>query len=184
LFCTAPQLCASGPYCVNEQRSTVLCGPHSIYLLLRLHGIAVSYDRVMEETPVSADGMSMEDLRRKAESFGLTTEVVRCSVEDLAHMTHPIILRIQSESTSHRTGHFVVMTRVVDSDRLEVIDSTSSGFRYWQMKNLGNIWEGFALVPAASQKSPVGLMLLVMNVGGWIVIGAVCRALILNRRGR
>lgn len=139
------------------------CGPNSLYMLLKLSGIDVKFSDVMTYYPKDPGGMSLLELKEAAARFGLTAEVRRCTNDDLRTIPLPVIAHVNYGPTE-QADHYIVIHRRLDGESLEVIDGTSGRVQRFLVKRMGNIWEGYLLVP-----SPVAAGRAV-SLGSWALI--------------
>jgi ABC-type bacteriocin/lantibiotic exporter with double-glycine peptidase domain len=89
--------------------------------------------------------MSLLDLKDLCADFGLPTEVRRCSTADLRALRYPIIAHVRFDL--RHEGHYVVVTRLVDQDRIEAIDGTTAERELYYIEKMSNISNGFVLLP-------------------------------------
>lgn len=131
----------------EARRWNVMCGPNSVYLLLRLHQIPVSYDDVARYIPSNVEGMSLLEMQQACADLGLPVEIRSCSVEELWNQFQgPVVGRIYTLYGSARYGHYVLVIRV-DGDWATAVDPTSAELRRYPRATLGNVWSGYIVVP-------------------------------------
>jgi hypothetical protein len=134
------------------QRKRLLCGPNSLYLLLKLHGCSVRYADVKKEVLLSEDGVSMLQLRNAAKRWGLPAAVRRCQTteEDLSGCSLPLIAHINKDAIIRPEGHYVVVVQVIpDGDKrgVRVIDGTSGKLIRYDWDHFLHYWDGYILEP-------------------------------------
>jgi hypothetical protein len=153
------------------QKADRICGPHALFLLLRLYGIEIPYERAMVYMPSDASGMSLLQLRDACADCGLQVEVRRCTIDDLGRLPFPVIAHL-SRQQPNRVGHYVVWTRVVDKNRIEMLDATTGHAMRWPIERLPELWEGWILMP--SNRLPAGVLIpLAAVIGPWLIVGMI-----------
>ena len=102
------------------------CGPSSLYLFLRMHGIDISVDDVKKRVPATDKGTSLHDIHRSAVDFGIdNARVVRTSSANLSQFQFPVIALLADGGVANNdTGHFVLITDEI-SGAIRGIDGTS-----------------------------------------------------------
>jgi hypothetical protein len=98
-----------------------VCGLNSIYLLLQLRGLDISYDSLKNDVTTTGGGASMEELQSAAQKHGVKAEVRQIAPSDLSSVQLPVIARL---NIGESDGHFVVLTHV-DADKTTFIDGSS-----------------------------------------------------------
>jgi ABC-type bacteriocin/lantibiotic exporter with double-glycine peptidase domain len=97
-------------------QSGKLCGPNGLYLILRVAGKQVTYQQVLERFTVGPSGVSLADIQRVAEEFGLHGELRKnLSPSELLRTPMPAIVHLATsspDSSSAAKDHFLVLTRV------------------------------------------------------------------------
>jgi ABC-type bacteriocin/lantibiotic exporter with double-glycine peptidase domain len=85
-------------------RSERMCGPNSLYGLLRLKGLEVSLDDVVRQASPGANGVSFAQLQHASGEFGIRCEVVRFNRNQLSSLNFPVIVHFADD----KDGHFSV----------------------------------------------------------------------------
>ncbi len=119
------------------------CGKQCLYVLLRLHGINATEREIERLLPVGEDGTSMYDLQQCAGHFGLETDVVELSPEDLDKVPLPAIVHL---GPTKEEGHYLVLVHVLEPKFPRFIDGTRGSFS-WARADFARSWSGYALVP-------------------------------------
>lgn len=160
------------------ERMSVMCGPNSLYLMLRMSGRLIDDDVVSEYIPSRREGMSLVELRNACARFGLRTEV-RCVVpQDLgANAPLPMVARIRATSSTLNDAHYVVVFEM-DDETLTVVDATSGAIETYRRELLPNIWTGYVLVPV---KNGVNATFSLLLVAWSLVFALVFAVMTLNR---
>jgi hypothetical protein len=118
------------------------CGRQCLYVLLRLHGINVTEREIDRFLPVGERGTSMYDLQQCARYFGLETEVVELSPEELEKAPLPAIVHL---GPTKEEGHYLVLVHVLEPKFPRFIDGTRGSFS-WARAEFARSWSGYALV--------------------------------------
>ena len=148
------------------------CGPNSLYLLLQLSGVAVGYRDVARYDPSHPKGMSMLELKRACADFGLAADIKRCTKADLRTLRFPVIAHV-NYGPQTEANHYVVITRRLDRDRIEVIDGTTGNVYPALINKMDNVWEGYLLVPRPGSDNLViliGSLALIAEFAGFIIV--------------
>jgi hypothetical protein len=122
------------------------CGPNSLYLLLRLSGVEVGDRDIARYYPRHPEGMSMLEMKRACADFGLAVDIRRCTKDDLRALRYPVIAHV-FYGPQNEADHYVVITRRLDRDRIEVIDGTTGKVDQFLINKMDNIWQGYLLIP-------------------------------------
>lgn len=143
------------------------CGPNGVFVMLRLRGIKANYDEVVAKAPLTDRGSDLESLRRLALEYGLPTEVRRLTVEELATVTKPVLVHIETPAAgtgrdAEASGHFLVITKVMPDGEHRGIDTTNALFTSWTPQFFARNATGYCLVIAGESRawllSPRGLL--------------------------
>lgn len=134
------------------------CGQNALYMLLKAHGKAVSYDVIVRNAAVRNTGMSLADLHRTSIQLGLRTDVRRCTYEDLVGqcplpliaLIHPTMNR--GRNAGNDIGHYVVVV-AADSYGVTALDGTTGLMHVHPRAEFANEWRGYVLVPQGSESS-------------------------------
>jgi ABC-type bacteriocin/lantibiotic exporter with double-glycine peptidase domain len=125
----------------------VACGPNSIYLLLRMHGIVVPPERIEIFFPSNPKGMSLTEVRDACGSLGLESEVLHCSVSDLiANFPGPVIAYTNPFLGVRDAGHFIVIFAVKDNS-IYLLESTTGQIIETTPQKLEAKWRGYVIIP-------------------------------------
>ncbi len=87
----------------------------------------------------------------------------RYTNDDLRTIPLPVIAHVNYGPTE-QADHYIVIHRRLDGESLEVIDGTSGRVQRFLVKRMGNVWNGYLLVP-----SPVATGRAV-SLGSWALI--------------
>lgn len=136
------------------------CGCNSLYVYLRLRGVAVTYDTVLAEVPVSARGTSLVELRDAASRLGAEATIFSATGETLREFQCPVIAHLDpSPEWEQDHGHFVVFVPREDG-RVVVIDGTTGETKDCDPDELKRIgWSGYVLAPAQRTSALLGAAL-------------------------
>lgn len=117
------------------------CGPNCLHLLLQASGVSCTLREVRSKFDVvPGKGVSLDQLQKVAQEYGLNARVVECNPEQLVTAAPAIaLLAVTSEP-----GHFVVVAGK-DGKRVHLIDGTTGILSSSTMGNLSRRYSGYAL---------------------------------------
>lgn len=140
---TSPKTQAIGA--TGHWRIPANCGINSLYLLLRLHGIDLSYEDLTRRLRPTQDGTSLTQLRDAASSFGFGVRVVHLTPESLQSCPLPLIAHVEMEGVANTSGHYVVVTDAT-LQNVELIDGTTAIMQVIPRSDFIRRWTGYALI--------------------------------------
>lgn len=114
------------------------CGAASLKMVLAAHGISREVSDLAVELRTTGDGTSLLDLRMVSTRSGLPARSWLLGPPDLCRVPLPAIAFVYGD-------HFVVITRLLAPDVLEVNDPALGRLR-WPMKSFSKAWSGETLV--------------------------------------
>ncbi len=157
------------------------CGPNSLYLFLRLHGVAVEYGEIDSIVDVGEHGVSMLQLRHAARSVGLSVDVRRYrEVATLRTCMLPVIGYLSQVTAV--SGHFVLIQEV-DEDYVGCIDGTTGRNIRFPLVQFGSLWSGYVLeTPCVTLVDE--LRLFAVSALMWTIIGVCFGVWQFTRKGR
>lgn len=160
-------------------RDASICGPHTLYLFMKLYAIPVEYEAIMKEyTPSHPEGMSLAELRDACANLGLPVRVRKCSVREMwKAFQSPVIAYVTGMDGS---GHFMIIL-AVESDSAYLMDGTTARisrttlFRdeAYKKGRLENVWRGYILVPSRGGgrfKLALGISVLLWLVAAYVIL--------------
>lgn len=128
-----------------------LCGPNSLYVLLRLMGRQVTHEEVLAEIPVGDNGCTLADLSQAATKFGLQHRVLQVSERDLRRLSPPFLVHevvmTEGKPEEAAAGHFFVVTRFGSDGEVYHIDATSGAYQCAFGDRFTGSFSGYVLVP-------------------------------------
>jgi ABC-type bacteriocin/lantibiotic exporter with double-glycine peptidase domain len=119
------------------------CSVNALFVVLRLRGQEVSYERVEEVVAVSQAGTSMIELVKSSRQLGLNAQVVRATPRSLRSCSLPVIAHYEEEVGT--SGHYVVVTATT-TDEIQVIDGTTAALRNMPIADFQTRWSGHLIV--------------------------------------
>jgi ABC-type bacteriocin/lantibiotic exporter with double-glycine peptidase domain len=134
------------------------CGAASVYAILKLHGRPEPLSRIearfLELSPgANLKRLSLLELRKCIESFGLHAASIQVAPGDLASTPTPAIIFIpfrkpEGPNADDAPGHFLVLHRVNggSAELIDVHGGTSRSRFTVPLAQLGEVWNGVALV--------------------------------------
>ncbi len=152
---------------------SLVCGPNSLYMLLKLQGRPVTFPQVAQELGSDNKLTSLLELHKTAARFGLSTRIRRCPLEDLDRCTTPFIAHTRTGYflADAQIGHYLLVLKV-DGDVVQVVDGTTGVVFRTRRSRIAssNRWTGYVLEPTAVQQAwsevislnGVGLLALVL----------------------
>lgn len=121
---------------VQLQSQASDCGPVSLMMALRHHGIQVSLEQLRQDTRCGRDGVSARSLLAVARGYGLPGRGVRASMEGLRSLPSGSVL-------FWRFNHFVVLERA--TRQCVYIVDPAYGRRRLRTDDAGRLFTGVAL---------------------------------------
>lgn len=121
---------------VQFQSQASDCGPASLMMTLRYHGIPVSIEQLRQDTDCGRDGVSARSLLTTARGYGVPGRGVRTSLEGLRNLPPGSILFWQF-------NHFVVLERAT-RQHVHVVDP-AYGRRRLRTEDAARLFTGVAL---------------------------------------
>ncbi|MGY3212449.1 ABC-type bacteriocin/lantibiotic exporter with double-glycine peptidase domain [Mucilaginibacter sp. HD30] len=118
------------------------CGIACMAMILNYTGRPGVADRLLRETSISEDGLSLLELRHLAATSGLTGECVRMDFAHLREAGPPLILHVGEQ----RGDHFVVCfgSRRKGNDYHYLIADPATGVQFIAERDLESVWHGQA----------------------------------------
>lgn len=126
-------------------RSPVRCGPNCLYAYLALHGRPTTLEAISSKVPLGVEGATMADLKRAANSLGVTSRIVKATASGLASSPLPAIAHLHS-----RRGHYVVVLRVGSSE-VTTMDMSSGVITSLPSDRFLEMWSGHLLIPTTTR---------------------------------
>jgi ABC-type bacteriocin/lantibiotic exporter with double-glycine peptidase domain len=147
------------------------CGYNAVYLLLRLSGLNFDYNALEINRNSGKDGLSVKELVEELSRCGLPSHAIQCDhPEDVRKLEPPFIIYTNPDRSGKTIGHFLVVTSV-DAETIDLIDGTTSQSKQYAIAKLGNLWDGFAIVPEKSQSGSWRWVLAgTLAIGGLILV--------------
>ena len=103
--------------CTND------CGPAALMMVAEYYGRECTMEELTERCHLTRDGVSLYDLQLAAESIGLRTLAIRCTVEELVE-------RIPLPAIALWTGNHYVVVDEADDSRIHVLDPARGSVWY------------------------------------------------------
>ena len=103
--------------CTND------CGPAALKMVAEYYGKECTMEELTERCHLTRDGVSLYDLQRAAESIGLRTLAIHCTVEELVE-------RIPLPAIALWTGNHYVVVDEADDSRIHVLDPARGSMWY------------------------------------------------------
>ena len=99
------------------------CGPAVLQMIAEYYGMSYTREEILAECRLTEDGISLFDLQRAAESIGLRTLSIRCTIEELVE-------RIPMPAIALWTGNHYVIVADVDDNCIHVLDPARGSMNY------------------------------------------------------
>jgi Peptidase C39 family len=130
-----------------DWRSTLRCGPNSLYVLLRMTGRKPDYRHLLQTMEMGDRGVSVAELARAAKGQGLSLTALRIDSHRLLDTPLPAIVHMNDTDTGF--GHFLVWTEYLpESEGFVVADCTYGDIRLMSRGDFQSQWSGVVLVAA------------------------------------
>jgi ABC-type bacteriocin/lantibiotic exporter with double-glycine peptidase domain len=144
------------------------CGPNSLFLLSKLYGVDVDYERITQELPIDARGSSLEAMVAAANKIGIKCEARRCGMHELLDCPKAFIAHIAAtRNGEEQLGHYLVVLDC-DEDSVQFIDGTTGELKNWARSYFLRLWTGYVIMPEVSRGSAFRAILF--TVGLWILL--------------
>jgi hypothetical protein len=117
------------PWRIGQSPTDKRCGIKALFVFLRLKGATVELAELEKQVTVGENGVDMLKLKEVASQYGVESEVVECSAEDLARLLPAIVLL--QEGTGSARAHYNVVTSIKD-DQVYYVEPSAA--RYEQQK--------------------------------------------------
>ncbi|WP_417393243.1 cysteine peptidase family C39 domain-containing protein [Gimesia sp.] len=148
-------------------RSERVCGVNSLYFLLTLSGHKADYLK-LQDNLLKEKLVSLEDIRKSAESHGMPVCVTVLTPEELRSLATPVIVHLDNVDISGSTqGHYVVIFET-DVEGVHYLDGTTAESFHISWREFERAWSGYAVYPYESTSTNLFLVLLSL------VTGATC----------
>ena len=122
---------------MSANTSATACGPDSLYYYLRLSGLTLDPQSVMDLFPETGSGTSLAQLEQAARQFGVPSKAIYDRTRDLEKVPKPAIVALTG-------SHFAVLTSVRNG-RAWIITSCYR-FESRPVEVVRAAWSGYGLV--------------------------------------
>ena len=106
-----------------KQQHTNDCGVAVLMMVAEYHGKECTMEELTERCQLTRDGASLYDLQQAAESIGLQTLAIRCTVEELVERIPLPVIALWTNN------HYIVVDDADDS-RIHVLDPARDSVWY------------------------------------------------------
>ncbi|MGO9471241.1 MAG: cysteine peptidase family C39 domain-containing protein [Isosphaeraceae bacterium] len=120
------------------------CGLNCLYVILRLHGRQISYDKLKNEVRTTLDGATLLELKTAGTRYGLEMSVLKVSPQGMDRVEHPVIALLGDGDGPDVKGHFVVVYNNTE-DTVEVIDGTTGNLNRISKGLFNRAFSGYVL---------------------------------------
>lgn len=124
-------------------RSVRNCGVNCLYIMLFMNGKKVEYSDLLAESKITDRGMSVAELQRVSEAFGLPLNAHRTDPSMLASIPLPAIVHFENDW--QEVGHFVLLVRVNQDGTFTIIEPTLGEIERYSRGNFYSKWSGILL---------------------------------------
>lgn len=114
------------------------CGPISVWYCLKRFGKSIEYERVINSTKMGAKGISLEEVRKLCDEFGLVGSCVELRSRELSRLPLTTIMVIDS-------NHCVVYEGI-DAGRVLLFEPSTGFWTRMAEQELHGRWTGHAIV--------------------------------------
>jgi ABC-type bacteriocin/lantibiotic exporter with double-glycine peptidase domain len=132
------------------QKMRVICGPNSLYLLLRTWNVPVTYTEVDRQLPTVERGTTLLALRQTAAHFGLPTRVRKCTAESLKALNLPSIVHLRANFRVDGRGTHYVLLYAISESGLVCIDGTTGLREDITWAKFHQYWTGYVVEPVSN----------------------------------
>lgn len=120
------------------------CGLNCLYVLLRLHGRRVSYDKLKNEVRTTQRGATLLELKTAAARHGLEMSILKVSPQNMDRVRYPVIALLGDGDGPDVKGHFVVVYNNTE-DTVEAIDGTTGSLNHISRGVFNRAFSGYIL---------------------------------------
>jgi hypothetical protein len=168
---------------MTSSSSDMLCGRHSLFILLRLLGYDIPYSTIERKTPVGLKGSNLLELQEAARQLGIGLSIYKCdpSHVEVVRDTPSIVLiraryRIADGKKIMLEGHYVVtepMPAVSESHRVNIIDSAFNCHESLSDEDFSSVWTGYYLasspwyVTSGGQRTAFAGVIGLLGLAAW-----------------
>ncbi|MBN2590410.1 MAG: DUF1573 domain-containing protein [Sedimentisphaerales bacterium] len=115
----------------------VTCGSQCLYLFCKLKGISINIDDLLKTVPHHQDGASMLNLKKAAESLGLTSNGYKVDFDGLKKLPLPAIIHLNE-------SHYLLLLEV-GKNKVKLADTSTRSVFETGRKEFINEWSGYVL---------------------------------------
>ena len=119
------------------QQDETDCGVAALTMIARAHGLAASLSEVRRQISVGPQGCSLAELKRVAESLGLSTRAIRIGLDHLPGMPLPALVHLTD-------GHYVAVYAWTSAS--VVVGDPARGIVQMGLWEFQRSWSGAALL--------------------------------------
>jgi hypothetical protein len=150
------------------------CGLNSLYVLLRLCGHPVQYERLKAALAIAPNGSSLLQLRDAARVVGARTAIGKGTLEDLTRTRLPVLAHLDvspfyDADRNEPYGHFVVVLGR-EGDDLRVLDGSFGMITLYPLSKFAARWSGHVLTYEGTAGLPwqpwAGVLAV---IAGWLL---------------
>jgi len=123
-------------------RKTQRCGLNCLYVLLRIHGVEVSYQELADETVVGDQGSTFAELSRVARRHGFDLTPMRATWESIDDWPLPAVIHLESQNLDR---HYVLLLRR-EGEEFVIFDCTDGEVSRWGEGEIRDKWSGYVLL--------------------------------------
>jgi ABC-type bacteriocin/lantibiotic exporter with double-glycine peptidase domain len=130
---------------------TLVCGPNSLYMLLRMCGRPVTFEQVARQCGSDNRWTTMLELRDAADRLGLATRVRRGTLDDLDSFSLPFIAHSRSQfgvAANDNVGHYLLVVNVGETT-VDFVDGTCGDLVSYPRDRFMKYWTGYLLEPSS-----------------------------------
>lgn len=119
---------------IDRQLDMMDCGPACLKMIAKHYGKYYSLQYLRDKCGISREGVSFLDLSHAAESIGLRSLAIKCTIDDL-------ILKIPLPAVVHwDNSHFIVVYKTIPHTRSILVADPAKGYIRYSEKEFAAKW--------------------------------------------
>jgi ABC-type bacteriocin/lantibiotic exporter with double-glycine peptidase domain len=163
----------------SVQRMLTICGPNSLYLLLRINGIDLKYSDLESRLTMETWGADLRSMKQAAASFGLSGRVRKCTLKSLENANLPLIAHLNHGFRIGDVGRHYIFIISITPRGIVFIDGTTGARDEASLGKFESAWSGYIL-----EATPNSHMILFSVIAQFCLIICIIMAFKQMRRPR
>jgi ABC-type bacteriocin/lantibiotic exporter with double-glycine peptidase domain len=129
----------------SVKRMMTICGPNSLYLLLRINGIDLKYSDLEARLAMETHGANLHSMKQTAAVFGLSGRVRKCTLNSLKNANLPVIAHLAQGFRIGDLGRHYILILSATPSGIEFIDGTTGARDEVSLGKFKSSWSGYIL---------------------------------------